>query len=347
MSTHGASSSIAGPANARGPAQAPQPTRLRRSSVLEGARKFAARYSAIVALLITIAVFGALRPETFLTIDNLKTILSSQAVLLIVTLGLTLALTVGEFDLSIGATLGISSVIVGWLNVTHSMPIGIAIAGALAAGLIVGVANAFLIVKVGISSLVATLGTSTVLAGISLGISNSIVVTGIDHGFSHFMSRGPLDLPMAVYFAFALAIILWYVYEHTPIGRYLGFVGTGREVARLSGLPVDRYRVLALVGTSVIAAGAGVVLTGTLGSSDPTVGTTFLLPAFAGAFLGATTIKPGRFNAWGTVIALYFLVTGITGLNLVGISGWVEQVFYGMALIVSVTIAQLTAESSS
>ena len=341
MSAHGASGGVAG----SGPAKPSAPTRPEARRALRATRRFAARYSAVVALLITVAIFGALRPETFLTTDNLKTILSSQAVLLIVTLGLTLALTVGEFDLSIGATLGISSVIMGWLNVTHGLPIGAAIVGALAAGLIVGVCNAFLIVKLGISSLVATLGTSTVLAGISLGISNSIVVTGIDRGFTHFMSRGPLDLPMSVYFAFALAIVLWYLYEHVPFGRYLGFVGTGREVARLSGLPVDRYRALALIATSVIAAGAGVVLTGTLGSSDPTVGNTFLLPAFAGAFLGATTIKPGRFNAWGTVIALYFLVTGITGLNLVGITGWVEQVFYGMALIVSVAIAQLTAET--
>jgi ribose transport system permease protein len=159
------------------------------------------------------------------------------------------------------------------------------------------------------------------------------------------MSSGPLGLPMAVYFAFGLALLLWYVYEHTPLGRYLAFVGVGRDVARLSGLPVDGYRALALIGTSLTAALAAVVLTGTLGSSDPTIGATFLLPAFAGAFLGATTIKPGRFNAWGTVIALYFLVTGITGLNLVGITGWIEQVFYGTALIASVSIGKLTEGS--
>ncbi|HEX2097313.1 MAG TPA: ABC transporter permease [Solirubrobacterales bacterium] len=311
------------------------------------AKRFAAQYSAVVALVLTVIIFGALRPETFLTTDNLKTILSSQAVLLIVTLGLTLALTVGEFDLSIGATVGLTGVVVGWLNVTHAVPIGIVIVAALATGLLIGCINAFLIVRLGITSLVATLGTSTVLAGISLGISNSIVVTGIDQGFTDLVSNGPFDLPLSVYFAFALAIALWYLYEHTPLGRYLNLVGTGREVARLSGLPVDRYRVLALVGTSVIAATAGLVLTGTLGSSDPTVGGTFLLPAFAGAFLGATTIRPGRFNAWGTVIALYFLVTGITGLNLLGITGWVEQVFYGGALIVSVTIARLTSEPTS
>jgi len=309
------------------------------------ARQFVAKYSTVVALLATIAIFGALRPETFLTVANLKTILSSQAVLLILTLGLTIALTAGEFDLSVGAVLGISSVIMGWLNVTNGVPVGLAIIAALGAGLVVGVVNAFLVVKIGIPSLVATLGTSTILAGASLGISNSVVVAPIDIGFSDFMAHGPLDLPIAVYFAFLLAAALWYFYEYTPGGRYLGFVGAGPEVARLSGLPVASYRAGALIATSFIAAVGGVVLTGTLGSSDPTVGTTFLLPAFAGAFLGATTIKPGRFNAWGTVIALVFLVTGITGLNLVGISGWIEQVFYGSALILSVTIGRLSAEN--
>ncbi len=311
------------------------------------ARRAAARYSTVVALLILILVFGLLRPDTFLTTANLQTILSSQAVLLILTLGLTLALTVGEFDLSIGAVLGIASVIVGWLDVTHGWAIGPAIFVAIAAGAAVGLINAFLVVKIGITSLVATLGTATVLGGVSLGISNSVVVGGIDQGFTSFMSEGPLDLPLAVYFAFGLATLLWYTYEHTPVGRYLRFVGVGRDVARLSGLPVDRYRVAALVGTSVTAAVAGVILTGTLGSSDPTVGTSFLLPAFAGAFLGATTIKPGHFNAWGTVIALYFLVTGITGLNLLGVTGWVEQVFYGTALIASVAIGKLTEASQT
>jgi ribose transport system permease protein len=239
--------------------------------------------------------------------------------------------------------LGITSVVMGWLNVTHGVPIGLAIVASLVVGLLVGAINAFLVVKIGIPSLVATLGTSTVLAGASLGISNSVVVAGIDFGFTDFMSNGPFDLPIAVYFAFGLAAVLWYFYEYTPAGRYLGFVGSGPEVARLSGLPVARYRAGALIATSFTASLAGVVLTGTLGSSDPTVGTTFLLPAFAGAFLGATTIKPGKFNAWGTVVALVFLVTGITGLNLVGITGWIEQVFYGSALILSVTIGRLTA----
>lgn len=310
-------------------------------------RRAIAGYSTVIALGATIVLFSILTPETFLTDNNLRTILRSQAVLLIVTLGLTLALTVGEFDLSIGAVLGMSTVLIGWLNVTHGWPIEAALAVAMLAGAVIGVFNAILIVKVGITSLVATLGTSTILAGASLGITNSVVVGSVGTDFVSLMQSGPFDLPYSVYIAFAVAAALWYVYEHTPLGRYLTFVGQNREVALLSGLPVARYRAGALIATSTIAALAGVVLVGTLGSSDPTIGSSFLLPAFAGAFLGATAIKPGRFNAWGTVIALYFLVTGITGLNLMGVSGWVEQVFYGSALIIAVAIGRLVSNEQT
>ena len=306
-----------------------------------------ASYSTVLALGATIVLFSILTPETFLTDNNLRTILRSQAVLLIVTLGLTLALTVGEFDLSIGAVIGMSTVLIGWLNVTHGWAIEAALAVAMLAGAVIGAINAFLIVKIGIASLVATLGTSTILAGASLGITNSVVVGSVGTDFVRLMEGGPFDLPYSVYIAFAVAAVLWYVYEHTPLGRYLTFVGQSREVALLSGLPVARYRAGALIATSTIAALAGVVLVGTLGSSDPTIGSSFLLPAFAGAFLGATAIKPGRFNAWGTVIALYFLVTGITGLNLMGVSGWVEQVFYGAALIIAVAIGRLVSQSET
>ena len=146
-----------------------------------------------------------------------------------------------------------------------------------------------------------------------------------------------------MYLAFVLVIALWYVYEHTPLGRALFFVGEGREAARLVGLRVDRLRFGAFVASGVISAGAGIVTAGQLGAADPSVGPSFLLPAYAAAFLGATTIKPGRFNAWGTVVALYLLVTGVTGLELLGSSSWVQEMFNGVALLIAVTFARFVA----
>jgi ribose transport system permease protein len=281
-----------------------------------------------------------LQPDTFPTVANFQTIFSSQAVLLVLTLGLLPSLAAGEYDLSVAGMLGLSLVLVGYLNVIHGWPIGWSITMALAAGVLVGVVNLVFIIFLGINSLVVTLGTGTVLAGVALGINN-LSYGGIPGGLVSSMRASLFGLQAAFYYALALTIALWYMFRFTPLGRYLYFVGAGRAVARLTGIRVNLIRGGSLVFASVIAAFAGVMLAGTDGGVDPTVGPTFLLPAFAGAFLGATTITPGRFNAWGTFIAVYFLVTGITGLELAGLSGWIEQVFYGGSLVVAVAISRL------
>lgn len=149
-------------------------------------------------------------------------------------------------------------------------------------------------------------------------------------------------MPYAFYYALVAVLVLWYVFEFTPLGRRMLFVGRGREVARLNGIAVERMRIGALVTSGVISAGAGVVYAGVLGSADPYSGLNFLLPAFAAAFLGSTTITPGRFNPLGALVAVYFLGTGITGLTMFGIPLWVTNVFNGGALILAVTISQLT-----
>jgi ribose transport system permease protein len=136
-------------------------------------------------------------------------------------------------------------------------------------------------------------------------------------------------------------MIIWYVFEFTPLGRRLLFAGRGRNVARLSGINVDRVRLGALISSGVISALGGVVYAGTTGAADPTSGTQLLLPAFAAVFLGATTIVPGRFNPVGSLVAVFFLVTGITGFQLLGAESYVQNLFYGGALVIAVALSQL------
>ena len=305
-----------------------------------GVSDFASRFGLLFAWAAIIAVFGALRPETFLTTTNFQTILGSQSVLVIVTLGLIVALTAGEIDLSIAGVLTFCVVVVAKLNVVAGLPIGVAILAALAAGLLVGATNAFFVVAIGIESIVVTLGMGTFLVGLSFAIEES-QLGGISEALVD-ATRGQLfGVQLAFYYGLGLTVIVWYVFAFTPLGRYLYFVGAGRDVARLSGIRVQAIRAGALIASSMFAAIGGVVLAGLLGATDPNVGQSFLLPAFAGAFLGATAITPGRFNPWGSFIAVYFLVTGITGLQLLGLSGWVEQVFYGVSLILAVTLSRL------
>jgi ribose transport system permease protein len=323
------------------PEAAPLALRARLSERLRPA-DLAERYALLVAWGIVVAVFGALRPDTFLTLDNFSTIFGSQAVLVVLTLALLVPLLAGDYDLSIAANLTFAAMVLAVLNVNHGWPIGAAILAALAVGALVGVVNGGFVVLLGIDSLIVTLGTSTVLAGLVLWISDSSTVSGVSEALiDGVVVKRFLSIPLEFYYGLGLCLAMWYVFELTPLGRRILFVGRSRSVARLSGIRVGRVRFGALVVSGIISAGAGIMYAGTLGSADPTSGLSFLLPAFAGAFLGATSISPGRFNPIGAIVAVYFLVTGITGLQIMGVQTFVQQLFYGGALLLAVTLSQL------
>jgi ribose transport system permease protein len=310
-------------------------------------RDLTGRYGVILVLLAIPIFFSIYAPTTYFTTANFQTILSTQAVLVFLTLGLTMPLIVNEFDLSIGAQLGFATTLLAVLTVNHHMALGLAVLVCLGAGLVLGLVNGLVVVKLGVSSFITTLGTGTIMLGLTLKISGSTIITGVPSALESVVSGTQIaGLSLTVVYALALATALWYVYEHTPLGRYLYFTGFGRDAARLSGVRVDALRLGALIFSAMIATVAGLLQAGTLGGADPTAGNNFLLPAFAGAFLGATTIKVGRFNAWGSLIAVYLLQSGITGLQIVGLSGWVDQVFNGTALVLAVMFATIVARKT-
>ena len=299
------------------------------------------RYALVFVWVAMAVVFAILRPDTFPTNATIQTVFGSQSVLVVLTLALLVTLAVGEFDLSVASTLGLSATLIAKLNAIEHMGLGWTVLLALAAGCLVGLINGGLVVYIGVDAIVATLGMGTLLLGIALWISDSVTIGGIDQTLLDAANNHFLGLPRSFWYGIVLAAIFWYVLQHTPLGRHLLFVGQNRDVSRLAGIKVDRIRVGAFVAGGFLSALAGVILAGTLGAFQSSVAPTFLLPAFAAAFLGSTVVTPGRFNPWGSVIAIYFLITGITGLQLLGLSGWIEQVFYGGALIVAVTLSTL------
>jgi ribose transport system permease protein len=314
----------------------------------EGRRRFdpgtfAARFYLIFVWAVVIAVFGILRPHTFLSQGNLTSILSSQAVLVFLTLALLSPFLAGDFDLSVASTMGLSATLIAVLNGQHEWSLGIVLLIALFAGLLVGAVNGLLVVKVGVDSIVATLGMSTFLVGIALWISNLETAGGISQTLLNAMTDSLFGLPYAFYYCIILAAILWWVFEFTPFGRQLVFVGRNPTVARLSGINVSAVRFAGFMISGLIGSLAGIVCAGQLGAFQSSTAPTYLLPAFAAAYLGATVIKPGRFNPWGSLVAIYFLITGISGLQLIGLTGWVNEVFYGGALMVAVTISTIVA----
>lgn len=312
----------------------------RRPPAAEG---LARRFAVVAVWALLVVIFSILRPDTFPTTSTFTTLFASQSPLAILALGLLIPLTAGDYDLSVAAVLTLSSVLVGVLNVDHGWSVWAAAGVAIGAGVVVGLVNAVLCVVAKLDSFIITLGTSTFVAGLALWVSNSTPVSGVSGSLVNVVVVDRfLGLSLEFWYVLAIAVILWYVLTFTPQGRRILVVGRGRDVARLSGLRVGRIRTLSFVAAGALSALAGVVYVGTSGAADPSAGTSLLLPAFAAVFLGATTIVPGRFNPWGTLVAVYFLTTGITGLSLLGISTFVQDLFYGGALVIAVLLSSLS-----
>lgn len=284
-------------------------------------------------------VIYSLATTTFLTVTTARTIANGQAVTAIVALGLTVALAAGVFDLSIGGVLGLANIIVARLLAQAHWSIPLAIIATLLLMSGVGLINGLLVVYARIDPFIATLGTNSLLTAAIFIVSENQNILGIPLSFQSLASAQVLGMPIAAYYVIALALILYYVLEWTPLGRRLYATGGNREVARLAGVRTNRYVIGSFICSATVAAAAGVLVVATLGSGSTEVGPSYLLPAFAAGFLGATQIHPGRFNVWGTTIAIYLLATGVQGLILLGAATWVPDAFNGVALLLAVGIA--------
>jgi ribose transport system permease protein len=294
----------------------------------------------VIALLVLFAGFSIALPDTFFTLSNVKTTVNSQATVLFLALAATIPLRAGDFDLSIGAVMTFAAALTGRIVLGGSSPV-VALIAVLVFGLLVGLIHGLLVVRIGVNSFVVTLGTMTLLGGLAYALTNTEIITSFPQSLLDISRTEFLGLPAMTWYAWLAVAVLWYIYDRTPVGRFLLFTGGNTDAARLAGLRTGRLRTGAFVGSAMLSSVAGFLLASSIGSVDPSISGQFLLQPFAAAFLGATTIAVGRFNALGTLFGLYFLAVGITGLQLYGAQPWVSNVFNGTALVVAVTLARL------
>jgi len=303
-----------------------------------------ARYSGLLLWAVFVVFFSIQLPETFPTTSTVTSIAGDQSVTLILALGLLVTLAVGQFDLSAAQNLGMSAVICSVLMVKHDVSPALAVTITLLVGVGIGVLNAVLVAVVGIDSLIATLGMSSVLLAITSYVSNYQFVGPAPEGFQSIANQEVAGLPLIALYAVVLCFIVWYLLEHTPAGRRAYAVGANPDAARLAGVRTTWYVAGSFVVTAFFASLAGILVTAKIGSVAPTLGPAYLLPSFAACFLATTQLKPGRFNVWGTVIAVVLLATGVKGLQLMGNQLWVTDLFNGLALLVAVGAAVLSGK---
>ena len=288
-------------------------------------------------------LFAIWIPELWFSWVTHKSVLNiSFVVPAIVAVGLCVPLLTGAFDLSIAGVMSASAITSSWLIVDKGWSIYPSIAVAILVALIAGVLNGVLVVKVGIDSFIATLGVGAVLTAYAEWRSGGLQITGLPNNFKD-LARAEIifGIQAKAIYLIVIAFAVWYVIEHTPIGRYLQATGDNREAARLAGVQTNRYTFAALVSSAFVAGVAGVIQTAGVGAGNANTGGPFLLSAFAAAFLGSTQFK-GRFNVWGTVAAVWVLLSLVKGVELALQSyRWLNQLFFGLALIIAVGMSKL------
>jgi ribose transport system permease protein len=214
------------------------------------------------------------------------------------------------------------------------------VAVVLVLGAVTGLLNGLLVEVAKIDSFIATLGTGTVIYAVALWHTGGRQVVGVlPDGFLALNGTMLFGLPITGFYVLALALVMWIVLEYLPIGRYVYAIGANPKAAALNGIPVRRFVIGAFIASGVLSAVAGVLLASRLRIGQASVGLEYLLPALVGAFLGSTTIKPGRVNVWGTVIGVVILAVGIAGIQQFGGSFFVEPLFNGVTLLVAIGIA--------
>lgn len=294
--------------------------------------------SAVYVGILIFVIFSLWIPDRFLTEATFRTLVNNNAIVVIAAIGLVLPLAAGVINLAVGAQVGASSMFVGWLLVNVGVPVLPAILTSLVLGACIGYLTGVLVVYVRIESFIATLGVTSLLTALTLALSNGRQILDMPKDFALLGSGMFLGITYPVYFMVGIALLLWYYLERTASGRRIYAVGGNLDAAKLSGIRTNRVVILSLMICGVIASIAGVLLTARLANADPSLGPSYLLPAFTAAFLGSTQFG-GRFNIWGTVISIYVLALGVKGLQLAGAPFWITDAFNGVALLAAVALA--------
>ncbi len=297
-------------------------------------------YGLVILTVFLIALFSVLLPNTFPTVLNLRAILSDKSIIAMLSLAAMIPMVAGRIDLTVGYGIVLWHILAISLQVNYDVPWPIAVLIVIALGAMTGVLNGILVEVAKIDAFIATLGTGTVLYAIALWHSGGRQVVGeLDPNFYLLSGQWVLGLPITGFYVLAISLVMWVVLEFTPIGRYLYAIGANQKAAELNGIPTRKFVVGAFVASGTLAALAGVLLASKLRIGQASVGLEFLLPALVGAFLGSTTIKPGRVNVWGTIIGVVILAVGISGIQQFGGSFWVEPLFNGSTLLIAIGIA--------
>jgi ribose transport system permease protein len=305
-------------------------------------------YGLPILTILLIAFFSLMLPDSFPTAINARSILSDKGIIALLSLAAMVPMMAGRIDLTIGFGIVMWHILAITLQVQYDFPWPLACFIVILCGGAAGLINGVLVEVAQIDSFIATLGTGTILYALALWHTDGRQVIGVlPQGFVNINGLSVFGVPMPAVYALLLALVLWVVTERMPLGRHIYAIGANEKAAALNGIPVRIHVIGVFVASGLLVGFTGCVLASKLQIGQANVGLDYLLPALVGTFLGSTTIRPGRVNVWGTIIGVLILAVGISGIQQLGGAFFVEPLFNGVTLLVSIALAGLAQRRRS
>ena len=306
--------------------------------------RFIGNYGTIIGLFIMMVVFSILSPRAFPRISNLLNVLNNAALSAIIAGGLTAVVIVGDFDMSIAYIASFAGVFVCGLMVKQHLPVWLAIIVTVLSGTAIGFTNGLIVTKLNVPSTIATIGMGSLVYGLNYAYTNgSPVLTGIPRVFNKItLTRLFGKIPINIIYMAVIILILWIVINRTELGQRIKAVGGNATAARLSGINVDRIKIIAYMISGTCAAITGVLLASVMGTGTSSAGDAYLMSSFAAVFVGSATLKDGEFHIIGTLIGVLITMIGFNGLAILGISSYAQYLFQGGIIIASVALSSVS-----
>lgn len=303
-------------------------------------------YGTIIAGLLVTVIFSVLRPDAFFTFRNLINISRQISLQVIIAIGATLIMCVGEFDLSIGALASLGGVIGAMLAVS-GLPIVLCFLIPILVCLILGWINGWIVTKFNVLSFITTLGMSTILAGFTYWLTDgSTVFQNIPRSFTFIGSKSLVQIPYLTIIMLILSFSFWYIMRNTAFGRKLYAIGGNEAASQVSGINVKANKRFAFALCGGLSAMTGVLMASRLGSAHPTGGDSFFLSSYAAVYLGSTVFKDSVPNVWGTFIGAAILGILANGLTIIQVPTYIQDILTG-AIIILAVIAQKFGKGST
>lgn len=292
-----------------------------------------------IAALIILIVFVSILNPAFLQVSNLLNLMRQLIINGFIALGMTFVILTGGIDLSVGSTLAFSSAIFAGL-LQGGMNTGLAILIAIFLGLLLGFLNGILITKGKLAPFIVTLATMTIFRGLTLVYMDGRPIAGPKENFAfQFLGKGQiLGIPFQVLLFLIVYLILWALLTKTSYGRKIYAVGGNEKASFISGIKIDKIKILVYVISSLMAVLSGLVLTSRLNSAQPTAGAAYEMDAIAAVVLGGTSMTGGSGSLTGTLIGILILGVLNNGLNLLGVSSFYQQIVKGVVILIAVLI---------